>query len=1128
MSLSRNIIDSPLFMSGTSTRSAVFTWIAFALVLLPGCVQNTADPLFVKRAPAQTGVEFANIVEDDTTFNMLTYLYYYDGGGVAAGDVNGDGLPDLYFTANLLPNRLYLNRGGLTFEDVTETAGVAGEADWSTGVTMADVNGDGHLDIYVSTASFLDKKGHNELFINNGDGSFTERSAEYGLDHVGYSTQATFFDFDADGDLDVYLLNHSTHIEDSFGLADTLRYTRHATAGDKLFRNEGFRFTDVSEEAGILGSQLGYGLGIVASDLDMDGCIDLFVSNDFHENDYLYYNNCDGTFEERITRSMGHTSRASMGNDAADFNNDGLPDIIVLDMMPDDASVVNSAFSTEEQEVYNVQRRFGYHHQLMRNTLQLNRGERKFSEIAFLAGMHATDWSWAPLFADLDNDGLKDLFISNGIYRRPNDRDFVRAISSRANQAILERGLTRDDMGLIELMPPAPGVNYAFRNRGDLTFENVSSIWGLDDEGFSNGAIYADLDNDGDLDLVLNNLNAVASIYENRSDRLPGRHSVTISLQGDGGNTAGFGTKVFVYLSGYMQLLEVSPSRGFQSSVDPRIHVGLGTTRLIDSLVVVWPDRKSQTLTDVSVDTMLTLRQVDASGTFDYSRSLKDRLFEDITDRITIGYRHEENVFVDFNRQRLIPHLISTEGPALAVGDVNGDGLEDLFAGGGKHQPAQLLLQREGSVFESTQQHLWLADSLHEDVDAEFFDADSDGDLDLYVVSGGNEFWGAHPALRDRLYINHGGGRFVREDDRLPEFFANGCCVAPADYDSDGDLDLFVGSRVVSRAYGETPTSYLFENDGSGHFSDVTDVIAEGLSGIGMVTDASWSDIDGDGFLDLVVVGEWMPITVFRWNGSQLVSTSGRDGLSGSEGWWNTIETVDLDGDGDMDLVAGNLGGNSLIQAPENDPVRMLIKDVDGNGETEQLITFQRNGGRYPLATVDELMQQVPLLGRKYTSYADVGEGRLQDIFTEGALEGGTHRQANMLYSIVAENQGNGVFRIRLLPNAAQIAPVFAILSGDFDTDGNTDLLLGGNFYGLKPLRGRYDASYGTLLHRVVSSDSLRWRSNELGPILSGQIRKLLPIRMADGTSAIVAARNDLPLQFLKILRAPNLTKEPH
>ena len=1096
----------------------LFIVVLLIPLVFGACRPETSGPLFVRLDSDATGVSFVNLVEDDTTFNMLTYLYFYDGGGIAAGDVNNDGLVDLYFTANLLPNRLYLNRGNLVFEDVTETAGVAGEAFWATGVTMADVNGDGFLDIYVSTSMFPDKKSRNELFINNGDGTFDELAADFGLDYRGYSTQAAFFDYDLDGDLDVYLLNHSTHLEESFGLADTLRDKRHPSAGDKLFRNDANRFIDVSKDAGIYGSQLGYGLGVVVSDLDVDGCPDLFVANDFHEHDYLYYNNCDGTFEERIARSTGLTSRASMGVDAADFNNDGLPDIFVLDMLPDRQEVVNTSFSTEALELYNLQRRFGYHHQVMRNTLQLNRGDRRFSEIAFLAGVPATDWSWTPLFCDLDNDGYKDLFVTNGIFRRPNDRDFIRAISSRTNQSILERGLRQEDMGLVELMPEAPGVNYAFRNEGNLTFSNVSSSWGLDESGYSSGAVYADLDNDGDLDLVLNNLNTTASIYENRTNRLLDHHSLTISLRGDGPNTFGIGTKVFAYTAGLEQLVELSPTRGFQSSVDPRIHIGLGTAEIIDSLRVVWPDGRYQELTGVAVDTALTLRQREATGAYLFRGPAEMKLFEDVTARVSMPYRHDENKFVDFNRERLIPHMLSTEGPALAVGDVNGDGRDDLFVGGAKHQAGSLLIQRPDGTFESFGENTWRADSLHEDVDAVFFDADSDGDLDLFVVSGGNEFWGQHDALRDRLYLNDGDGRFSRSESALPEYFANGCCVALSDFDLDGDLDLFVGSRVISRQYGAVPNSFLLENDGTGRFTDVSGSKASDLTRVGMVTDAVWADVNGDHTPDLIVVGEWMPIKVFMSNQGRLTDQTESAGFGGTLGWWNAVAAADLDGDGDMDLIAGNLGRNSLIQAFSNEPVHMMIKDVDGNGEDEHLITTFRNEGRFLLATPDELFQQVPRLFRKYPSYTEFGAGRLEEVFSTLELEGAVEKEARMLYSIYAENQGDGTFRVTELPVGAQMSPVFAILTEDFNLDGRMDVLLGGNFFGVRPQRGRYTASFGTLLLGSGTGVFREVSPHESGLYIDGQVRDMATIDLATEGFAVVIARNDDRLQVINIL----------
>ena len=1101
---------------------APHTLLAVALATAAACgtaappveVPATELPLFERLAPEATGVAFSNDLPRDTSFNILNYLYYYNGAGVAVGDVDGDSLPDLYFASNVGTNRLYRNLGSYRFEDVTERSGVAGPDGWKTGVTMADVNGDGRLDLYASAVAYLGMHGRNVLYINNGDGTFTDRTEEFGLAHTGFSTQAAFFDYDGDGDLDMYLLNHSAHTERAIG-SPALRRVPHASAGDRLLRNDGGRFTDVSARAGIYQGVEGYGLGVVASDLDLDGCIDLYVANDFQENDYLYRNNCDGTFTESIARATAHTSRFSMGVDAADLDNDGRPDLVVLDMLPRREDVLKTSASSEGFNLFDLRVRAGYWPQYARNTLQLNRGGMRFSEVGYLAGVSATDWSWSALLADLDDDGRKDLFVTNGIYGRPNDLDYINYVGNEAVQASLARGVSAADLSLLDSMPRIPLANAAFRNEGGLRFVERAAAWGLGEPGFSNGAAYADLTNSGVLDLVVNNVNAPASIYRNRVRERTGNSSLTVRLKGAGGNTAGVGARVLLTVGGTTQLLEQMPTRGFLSSVDPSLHFGVGTATRADSLVVIWPDRRMQVLHDVALGSSITLSQAQATGRWIPATPNATPVFTDVTPSMKASVRHLENDFLDYDREPLMPHRLSTEGPALASGDVNGDGLDDLFVGGAKWQAGVLLLQQRDGAFRSAPQAALAADSISEDVDAAFFDADGDGDLDLYVVSAGNEFWGDMVQLADRLYLNDGRGTLTPAVDALPPFRENGSCVVPGDFDADGDIDLFVGSRVVSRRYGETPRSHLLVNDGTGRFRDVTAEVGGGIGEAGMVTSAAWIDYDGDGQLDLVVAGEWMPVRVFRQESGRFRDRTAQAGLGGSDGWWNSVSVADLDGDGREDLVLGNLGLNSYLTATPTEPARLYVADFFSTGTLKQILTFFKGGVSYPVAGRDDLVRLMPALRQRYPSYRSFGAARVEDILPAAELARATVLSAHTFSSSVALSTGSG-FRLQPLPVEAQMFPVFSALARDFDGDGRVDLLLGGNFYGVPPLYGRYDAGNGLLLHGAGDGSFAAVDMAASGVDLTGEVRDLRVVRRAGGRLAVAVARNNETVRLLQ------------
>jgi hypothetical protein len=1103
-------------MSGSGER-LVYSCL---LALLLGCRDSPEPPaLFERLVPSTTGVTFENRVPDDTALNILNFLYYYNGGGVAAGDVDGDGLPDLYFTSNLGSNRLYLNRGGYRFEDVTDRAGVRGPSGWKTGVTMADVNGDGRLDIYVSTVSYLALRGRNALYVNNGDGTFSERAREYGIDQEGYSTQAAFFDYDADRDLDLFVLSFSTHGDRSM-IAAAKRSVRAARGGGRLYRNDGGRFVDVSAQAGIFGGFEGFGLGVVVSDLDVDGCPDIYVANDFQENDFLYRNNCDGTFTESIGRATTHTSRFSMGVDAADIDNDALPDVLVADMLPDRESILKTSASTEDFDLFDARMRAGYHPQFARNTLQWNRGHGRFSDVGFLAGVHATDWSWAALLADLDNDGRKDAFVTSGIPRRPNDLDYIDFVGQPAVQATLGSTITPRNMALIARMPQVPAPNHAFRNDGRLRFTDVTAGWGLDQPGFFNGAVYVDLNNSGALDLVVNVINGPAAIYRNRARELSGNGSLTATLRGTAPNTTGIGAKLLVRVGDTTQVVEQMPTRGFQSSVDPRLHVGLGTATSIDSLTIVWPDRRFQVLTHVPANRPIVLSQSDAGGRYEWVRPPPPPLFRDVTDQLRVKVRHVENAYNEFAREPLMPRLLSTEGPALASADVNGDDLDDLFVGGAMWQAGTLLLQQHDGTFQPSAQPALAADSVSEDVDATFFDANGDHHPDLYVVSGGNGFTMRAQPMRGRLYLNDGSGRLTRAIDALPELYDNGGCVAAADFDGDGDVDLFLGSRSVPGAYGISPRSRLLRNDGTGHFADVTLDLAPGLSEAGMITSAAWFDYDGDGRLDLVVVGEWTPVLLFHQERGRFVERGARAGLAGTEGWWNSVSVRDVNGDRRPDLVLGNLGLNSYVTASRTEPARLYVGDFGRDGTVEQILTLYRDGVSYPIAGRDELLRAVPALRSRYPSYAAFGASTIDQIFPAADVAAARALKAHAFASVVALNDGKGRFTMEPLPTEAQIAPIHATVADDFDGDGRVDLLVAGNFHGVPPIQGRYDASYGLLLRGAGNGRFTAVDMTRSGVEIEGQVRRMRAVQTSGGR-VIAVARND---DRVLMLRASTVT----
>ena len=1065
------------------------------------------DKLFTNLSKSKTGIEFRNILQESEELNVLNYTYFYNGGGVAVGDINNDGFTDVLFTGNMVKNRLFLNKGSsIEFEDITATSGVAEAQGWCTGATMVDINQDGWLDIYICrSADTRPEKRANLLYINNKNNTFTEKAAQYGLADEGYSTQASFFDYDKDGDLDMFLLNHSLNEFAGFSkILTDLKKQVSPIYGNKLYRNDGSEhFTEASQQEGIISNVLSFGLGVAISDVNNDGWLDIYVSNDFNEQDYLYINQKNSTgssphFKDETALRMGHTSLFSMGSDAADINNDGSPEILTMDMEAEGNHRQKMTSGADNYDKFKLLASYGFGNQFSRNMLQLNNGNGQFDEIAQFSGVSSTDWSWSALFQDYDNDGYKDLFITNGFVKDYTDMDFLKFTTDeqiKANEGQQTEKLSVSQF--IEKMPKSNTESYIFQNKGNLTFEKKNQDWGIGGNVVSSGAAYADFDNDGDMDLVVNNINEYATVYQNNANTLLKNNYLKIKLLGDTKNASGIGSKVLVYAGGQAYMQEQMPVRGFQSSVEQTLNFGIGKSSQIDSVVVFWDNDKKQVLKNVKVNQLLTLKKSEAMQTSVYQNFTNKKLFTEQENNF--NFTHTENAYNDFKSQILLPYMLSRSGPYLAKGDINQDGLEDVFVGGASGQAGEVFLQQKNGQFTSKTQAIFKQDIASEDCGAIFFDADNDKDLDLYVVSGGNEFSSNDAALQDRLYLNDGKGNFSKS--QLPKESISGSCVRPADIDNDGDLDLFVGGRLMPQNYPNTPESFMLINQGKGIFIKANQPI---VSNLGMVTDAVWVDLNKDKNMDLIVVGEWMPIKILINKNGKLVDESATWITQASAGLWNKILAEDMDNDGDMDFIIGNHGQNSQIKANENQPAEITFKDFDDNGTIDPIMTYYLDGKSYPMPSRDDLLEHLPMLKKKFTDYKTYADAQITDLFSSTELTGSTTLKANNLQTIYLENTGKSL-KIKTLPMQTQFAPVYAITSADVNADGKKDLIVAGNLSTARIKFGKYDASNGTVLLGDGKGNFKYMSSTQTGLNLKGDVRSMEMV----GRKLVVGVNNE-------------------
>lgn len=1103
---------------------SLFLFICIAC-LIGACTSKKDDQkLFELLSPDETGVHFNNRLHEDDQLNILTYEYFYNGGGVGAGDINNDGLTDLFFTGNMTESKLYVNKSKgqrIEFEDITATSGIEIPEGWARGVAMVDINADGFLDIYVCRAGPAQAgKLSNLLFINQKNNTFKEEASAYGLDYSGNTTQAAFFDYDHDGDLDAYLVTNVMNMRGPNNIRAKVSDGSSANV-DRLFRNNGNgTFTDVSREAGIL--EEGYGLGIAVTDVNNDGWPDVYISNDYVSNDLLYINQQNGTFKNEIVAYFKHQSYSAMGNDAADIDNDGLVDFVTVDMLPEDPVRRKNMFGLMNYDRHLSELRMGYEPQFMRNTLQHNEGNVPgqnrpvFSEIGRYSGVEATDWSWGALFADYDNDGFRDLMITNGYPKDITNRDFV--IYRMAEYEMQMRSGSGDSRKLAEALKKVEGAhvpNYLFANNHDLTFTNKSADWGFNIPSFSNGAVYADFDNDGDLDVAMNNIDQEAFLYQNHSERKPDLHSLTIKLKGPALNRDGFGAKIWLWTAKGKQYAEHSPYRGYQSTTETnREHFGLGNAIHIDSLTIVWPDSRMQVLKNVKADQIVELDHAKATtnAPANYPKPAGDALNAPLFTGLKnsgIDFQHKDDLYIDFKIQPLLPHLLSQNGPGIAVADVNGDGLDDFYVGGAFNQSGRVFVQDKRQHFSSNA--LVTGQKYEEDMGSLFFDADGDGDRDLYVVSGSNEFEAGSRYYQDRLYNNDGKGNFSLNTNALPPLLGSGSTVNAADFDRDGDLDLFVGGRLAPGAYPMPGESYILRNEG-GRFVEATAQVCPEIKSIGMITTALWTDFDQDGWVDLVVAGEWMPIVFYKNDKGKLRNASAQTGLTNTTGWWNSMVSGDFDEDGDTDYVLGNVGLNSEGKPYTDKPLTLLAKDFDKSGTMDPVIARYIGNDLYPTHPRDEMTSQMNFLKKRFVYYADYSKAKITDVFKPEELKDARKLICETMQSVLLENKGNGKFALKYLPAAAQMGAVYGLLAEDFNHDGHLDLMLSGNSHATESISGRLDGLNGLLMLGDGKGGFKPLNAAQSGVFVPGDAKGMAALRLSNGQSLVVAAQNNGPL----------------